>query len=287
VTNTPQGAYQPDWRQQQQQRATGGHERNRPAAAGHHYADEFGVDEADPEDADVGRARFRGMVVDRMTAMSSRHGGHAWDMLRGPKPLLPHALAFLYTDGQEGQVRVAAATRLFSDDAAERDLGHLLRRMTVVARRYRGAEGFDPRGTLTTNADEMSEVARYVGLGISTLDTPMESWIEVLERAQSPVDVQGRCYILLDDRRDRVPPAPPTKLIVDRGGRASYPHVRLQSTRTLNIGGNAYRRWSWLHDSREGAHPRNVWERMAELHATVYEGVWKAEQARRPPPRHR
>jgi hypothetical protein len=285
VTNTPQGAYPPDWRQQQPQRATGGYGWNRPTTAGP-YANDFGADEADPEDADVGRARIRGMVVDRMTAMSSRHGGHAWDMLRGPKPLLPHALAFIYRDGPDGNVKVAAATRLFSDDESERDLGRLLRRMTAVAHRYLGANGFDPRATLTTNADEMSETAEYIGLGVSTLDTSTESWVEVLERAQSPVDVRGRCYVLLDDRRERVPPAPPTKIIIDRGGRANYHHVRLQSTRTLNIGGVAYRRWSWLHDSRESAHPRNVWERMAELHTAVYEGVRQAEHARRPP-RHR
>src|SRR5262249_25091269 len=145
---------------------------------------------------------------------------HAWRHRRD-RPVAPHALGFLYADpippAEDGRryYHVVAATRMVNDDPAVRDLPALLYRLAALAReRYLPTPGgFDPAVHMTTHQDEPSGAARYIGLGVSTLDTPAGTWDDVQASAGGADEVPGRCYALLCDG---------TAILADRGGRDSF-----------------------------------------------------------------
>jgi len=247
----------------------------------------WGATEAhDPVAADI-----RNSVIGRLQKMNAMQGQYAWDRRTSAKPLGPHALAFLYRDpvsprgelasrgelathGARPAYAVALATRLFSDGDDVRDLGWLLHRLAGLARDRNQASGdFDPRDQMADRTDEMSAAAEYIGLAVSTLDTPAGTWDQVRASAAGPLDVAGRCLALLTDG---------THIVLDRGGHRSFGAVRIRSSHDLNmVPGNPIRPWSWQRDlpTQDGLAP--IWSRMAELHRAIRDGQLRREPARR------
>jgi hypothetical protein len=210
---------------------------------------------------------IRSQVVDRLVRMSIRHGGHAW-RCRRDRPVAPHAIGFFYADparvGADGRqfFTVVAATRMVNDEPGVRDLPRLLYRLAALARdRYLPTPGgFDPATQMTTHQDRSSGVAQYIGLGVSTLDTPAGSWDEVQATAADQRDIPGRCYALLLDH---------TAILVDRGAaRETFGAVAVRSTGDLNVAPGVPDRM-WIHHPNVASMPApaDVWERMYELHA--------------------
>ncbi len=218
-----------------------------------------------PEKHDPVAAEIRNRIVDRLTIMNSRHALNAWD-LRRKTPIGPHGLAFLYADpipgGEKPRYDVAAGTRLFLDGEDVRDLSELLGSVIRIASgRLERGEDFDPLACMVDRADTMSSEATYVGVGVSTLDTPDMSWAESQVRATGPLGVPGRCYGLLSDG---------TRLLVDRAAHMVGP-ARVHSSRHLDVEpGNPTRRWSWLSDQYEDPEGPEHW--LAQLHYAVAEG---------------
>lgn len=212
-------------------------------------------------------ASVRNQVVDRLVRMSVRHAAHAWRHRRD-RPVAPHAVGFLYADPvptPQAQTRqffkVVAATRMVNDDPSVRDLPRLLYRLTALARdRYLPTPGgFDPATHMTNHHDEASGTAQYIGLGVSTLDTPAGMWDEIQTAAAGTDDLPGRGYALLLDH---------TAILVDRAAnREAYGTVSVRSTGDLNVAwGLAGRMWIRHPDVSSMPAPLDVWERMHELH---------------------
>jgi hypothetical protein len=202
-----------------------------------------------------------------MVRMSVRHASHAWRHRRS-RPVAPHAVAFLYADpippaepGAPPYFTVVAATRMVNDHATVRDLPRLLYRLAALAReRYLPTPGgFDPALHMTNHRDRASGTATYIGLGISTLDTPADTWDDIQTTSSDSQDVPGRCYALLLDH---------TAILIDRGAnRASFGALTLRCTGELNIAPGLPAR-AWIHhpDVWSMPAPADVWERMHELH---------------------
>ena len=206
-------------------------------------------------------SRIRNLVVDRMLRMNARHATHAW-LQRRMQSVGPHGLAFLYSDpAPDGPYhRVAAATRLVADADDVRDLPRLLYRLTSLAReRYAGEPGgFDPRTSMTNRRDAMSPRSVYIGVGVSSLDTPAGAWQRTQNEAGGPLDIAGRCFVVLVDG---------TAMLIDRGGQDVYGEVRVQCTHDLNVEpGLAARRWSWNPDLYSVDGTIEVWQRLYGLH---------------------
>jgi len=212
---------------------------------------------------DPASARIRNLAVDRLLRMNARHATHAW-LQRRAHPVGPHGIAFLYYDHVPGSPvpTVVAATRLVDDTADVRALPRLLYRMANLARdRYAQPGGFDPRPSLTNRQDPMSSHASYIGLGVSSLDSDTEVWERIQQTSNGPLDLPGRCFILLGDG---------THLLIDRGGQDVFGEVRLASTHDLNIElGLAARRWAWRPDLVTTTGTAEVWPRLAELHQVI------------------
>jgi hypothetical protein len=205
-------------------------------------------------------ARIRNLVIDRLLRMNARHATHAW-LQRRARPVGPHGLAFLYADRvfPDQHAEVAAATRLVDDGDDVRDLPRLLYRLTTLAReRYLPAGGFDPRATLANRTDPMSAAATYIGLGVSSLDTFEASWTQNQSAAVGPLDLPGRCFVLLTDG---------TMVLLERGGQDVFGEVQVQSTHELNVEpGIASRRWKRRADLHTMGGTGEIWRRLYDLH---------------------
>ncbi len=234
---------------------------------------------ADPGGATVGPAGFANLVLLRMREMNSRHGMHAFELRNGPNALGPHALAFLYRDtahepGRPPHDVVRAATRLFRDSPDVRDLPDLLHTLAGIARQYVLRGGFDARTVMAHRSDPTSAQARYVGVGVSSLDTVAGPWSQVRSQAGNALDVPGRSWIHLVDG---------TRLILDRGGPFGVVGVTY-SSRALEVSqGMPYTAWRPL-GYRTGDLSEVVWPALESLVGEVWRG---AELIANPIRRHR
>ena len=210
-------------------------------------------------------ASVRNQVVVRLVRMNLRHAAHAWEHRRD-RPVAPHAVCFLYVDRRPAEAQgefleVVAATRMFNDDPTVQDLPRLLHRLTVLARdRYAGTPGgFDPAVQMTGHHDQSSGAATYIGLGVSTLDTPAGGWAQMQQAATGPEDIAGRCLALLTDH---------TAMVLDRGAsRDAFGAVSVHSTTDLNVApGLAGRAWIHHRDVSTMPASADVWDRLHELH---------------------
>lgn len=218
---------------------------------------------------DPAAADLRNQVVDRLRRMNTMHGQHAWDR-RHKDPVAPHGLAFLYADvASQDPPRYAlrTATRMFLDGPEVEHLPRLLYELIGIARGYLQQGSFDPCTQMTDRQDEMSPWARYVGLGISSLDTPQASWRQTRQQAFGPLDVPGRCYALLTDG---------TMLLMDRGGQSRFGSFTVRSTHSLDvIPGQPARIWRWagdLTDLDSDPQTKPIWHWLHQLHQFVLSG---------------
>jgi hypothetical protein len=150
--------------------------------------------------------RIRNASIERMRTASVRHGMHA---VETGNRIGPHAVLFLYHDRGHGAVH--ASYRMFGDRPEFLRIPDVLRTLTEVVAGHPSRGGrFDPRLVLAQGTDEaMPANARFVGVGVSTLDTAAGAWTDVRDRVDSALDVPGRAYIALIDG---------TKVILERGG---------------------------------------------------------------------
>jgi hypothetical protein len=199
--------------------------------------------------------RWRAQAAQRLYDMNIRQAVHAWD-LRYSDPLGPHGLAFLYADG----AGVHAATRLWPDDPDTQPLPYLLK---VLADSVALGPACDPRRDLADrDADGIHHGAQYIGVGVSSLDTPARSWQQTQVHADGLMDVAGRCYAYLDDA---------TMLLIDRGGRRDLDRVQIRATRPLRgltyPLSDGYRLDPHLTADTPATH--DVWVWLRTLHARV------------------
>jgi hypothetical protein len=223
-----------------------------------------------PEQHDRVAAEIRNLVVDRLAQMNAQHALNAWEHRR-KTPIGPHALAFFYLEqiepGNPPRYATPAAARLFLDGDDVAFLPELLYKMVGIGRR-RLARGddFDPLTSMARKQDEMSSRAQYVGVGVSSLETPAISWIEIQQNAFGPLDIPGRGLAVLTDG---------TRLVLERGDRSHGPtHVRSSHQLDL-VPGIPSRRWTWLRDPVE---PNSAEYWLQELHQAVLEGQRRMEE---------
>jgi len=158
------------------------------------------------------------------------------------------------------------ATRLFLDGAEVQDLPRLLYDLVGVARGYVHESRFDPRTQMADRVEPMPVRASYIGLGVSTLDTPAGVWTETRSSAGSELAVPGRCFALLVDG---------SMLLCDRGGERQFGAFEISSTHSLDVvPGQAWRRWRWAYHLADLADrdTRDVWHWLDQLHHLILRG---------------
>jgi hypothetical protein len=208
---------------------------------------------------------LRNKIVNRLVEMSWLHSRNAWERRRRD-PISPHALVFFYAEAPAAdppRCELRIAQRLFLG-ADEPRLPVLLYQMIEVARTHLGAGG-DPRREMSTVCDDMSAHAVYVGVGVSSLDTPAGTWVQIQRRASGELDVPGRCYAwLIDD----------SLLQVDRLASRGFGTVDIWSTHRLaTVSRQPVRRWSYAHHlsqpERLDAANRAILHRLGQLHHVI------------------
>jgi hypothetical protein len=214
--------------------------------------------------------RIRNAAIERMREMSSRHGIHAFDQRRSADALGPHAVAFLFHDHEQRQGMASAqevvrvGTRLFRDSVDVRDLPTVLFGLAEVASEYADKGGFDPRTVMAHRTDPMTVHARYVGIGVSTLDTRAGHWSDISAHTESALQVPGRAYIaLLDD----------SKMVLERGGPFGVIGTTW-STQPLEINQSMSSYGSWKPLRRDPNDPiEAIWAALDALQAQVLRGM--------------
>lgn len=216
---------------------------------------------------------IRRQATDRLIDMSGAHANAAWE-LRNSDPLSPNGLAFLYllppTPDKPRPV-IRAATRLWlAGPEAERlpMMLHELIGLTIGQANTAAGRGeaFDPRADMANRCDlGMLPAARYVGIGVSTLDTYSGTWAEVTRRVSTPLHVPGRCYLYLDDG---------SRITIDRRGYDELARVDFYGTHAVGgfEAGSPRRRWYQVPMGLELDHEdTQVWELVTILHGVLRE----------------
>jgi hypothetical protein len=233
---------------------------------------------AEPVPHDPVAADLRNQVVDRLRRMNVLHARHAWER-RNRDPLGPHSVAFFYAEPSASEppsrgryphgkqhhdelprAVLRTATRMFLDGPEVADLPRLLYDLTSIAKVYLGQNYFDPRAQMCDRVERMSRHAGYLGLGVSTLDTPAGRWADVRQAASSELDVPGRCLALLADT---------TMLLLDRGAEEQFGVFRICSTHSLDVVPlQRWRTWQWAPDLPDLRDPltRHIWYWLGQLH---------------------
>lgn len=179
------------------------------------------------EQDQVARARGRQYnvgrtAVARMLSLNTRHAEHAWQRRRRD-PIAAHALALLFAetnpdftapqgrllsgDDWAGAAHVTAATRVWLAGPETDDLTEMLYRLEQQILTDRHADGWTLREHLTTSLDDdLSTDAAWVGIGISSLDTPTGRWATVADTATNEAYVPGTIRLLLDVAPPGMPP---------------------------------------------------------------------------------
>jgi hypothetical protein len=215
-----------------------------------------------PVPHDSAGADLRNQIVDRLRRMNALHLQHAWETRRRD-PVAPHALVFFYADlaGQRPlRYRLACATRMFLAGEEVRDLPRLIFELVGIATAYRDQGGFEARAHMATRVEPMSPDAQYVGLGVSSLDTPTGTWEQVLETGAGPTRIPGRCLAFLSDG---------AMILCDRRGTDEYGAFHVWSTHSLDlVWGVPVRAWRWGSHLPELADPAtaDTWRWLVQLH---------------------
>jgi hypothetical protein len=180
----------------------------------------------------VQQNRLRGDVVDRLALACRRLARHRADReWERSHPISQHMVVFLYCEPGHADTRdrLRVATRIFlaGDDVA--DLRRIVSQLYALSNEYRAMGRFDPRDQLSTRVERMSGNARYLGLGVATVDP-----YDIPRQSTLPDERSFRAMAMLDDG---------TKMVsVSSGGQGS---VSTESTHTLDVGSDRTRTWGW------------------------------------------
>ena len=168
---------------------------------------------ANPEprpEAEPISSTIRGQVVDRMIRINTSHALQAADRLGTKLAVGPHCLALFSIDTIPGRYqRLSTATRLILDGEDAESLPDLLRDLTARAREkiseaHAKGRRWEPRTPLTglvLRSEEFSEGTAYLGLGVSTLDTPEIPWSKARQSVTGAdgLHLRGQGLIYLHD----------------------------------------------------------------------------------------
>lgn len=153
-----------------------------------------------------------GAALMRMRKLNCRHATLAVDLRNTADRIGPYAVALLYQAvDAHGLTEVRAATRLFRDAPEVRDLPAMMAALTAAADdELRRIGPFDPRLHLAHRSQQMPADAPFIGVGVSSLDSPYGRWADMARWDRlSAVTMPGRSMVFLYDG---------TCLILDRGG---------------------------------------------------------------------
>jgi len=215
---------------------------------------------------EVAEADLRNQVVDRLRKMNVLHGQHAWER-RNRDPIGPHGLAFFFSvplSVQPLRYRLATATRMFLDGSDVDNLPRLLYEMRGIGAGFLDAGGFDPRSQMADRVESMPPDARYIGLGVSSLDTPTGAWREMLQTSDGPLNIPGRCYALLADS---------SRILCDRRGEREFGAFHISSTHSLDlVHGHPMRAWRFAPHLLHGEpDTKETWHWLTQLHHLIVE----------------
>ena len=153
---------------------------------------------------------LRGQIVDRMIRINTSHALQAADRLGTKLAVGPHCLALFSIETVPGRYqRLSTATRLILDGEDAENLPDLLRDLTARAREriaeaHAAGQRWEPRTPLTglvLRSEEFGENTPYIGLGISTLDTPELPWRRAKQSVTGAdgLHLRGQGMIYLND----------------------------------------------------------------------------------------
>ncbi|WP_212820335.1 hypothetical protein [Polymorphospora rubra] len=199
--------------------------------------------------AESAAAEMRNAVVDRWRKMAALHAMHALDR-RTRDPISPNACAFLYTE-PTGRIRIASRLLLAGPEAD--NLVPLLHRLTTIVTRH--GTGYDPRVAMSNRAERMDPKATWLGLAVTTLDTPARAWAATGE-VRTSLEVPVRGHLRLADG---------TRLLVD----LADSRLTIAATHNLAVAGQVYRPWHWRPNLTHDPDTRLVWEAVDRLHDTI------------------
>ena len=234
------------------------------------YAEEPGWDAAhrhrEPEPMDP---QVRGQIAERMIRMNTSHALAAADRLGTKTAIGPHSLALFSVDAAPGRyARLSTATRLVLDGEDAENMPELLsdlaaRAQEKIAEARALNQRWDPRTPLTglvLRSEELTENMVYVGVGISTLDTPEIPWSRVKSGISSAdgLHLRGQGFIYLTDG---------SAVHIVRRAQMSAGHHEIVSTRRID---SQYpsRRDDYLLEKAEQQGDR-IWELMRHLHEVL------------------
>ncbi len=154
-------------------------------------------------------ALLRGRALDRLIAVNASHASHAADKVRTKDDLCEHAIALFSFDLTDKTFPLSTATRLSLSDDGNTSLIDMLTSLANVAEHKvaQAAEHgrrWDPRIPLTglvNRSEPLSPDMVYLGIGVSTLDTPEMSWRSMKGTVDrfSGLHLRGQGYLYLDD----------------------------------------------------------------------------------------
>jgi hypothetical protein len=153
---------------------------------------------------------MRGQVVDRIIRINTSHALQAADRLGTKLAVGPHCLALFSIDTVSGRYqRLSTATRLILDGEDAESLPDLLRDLTArahekVAEARAEGQRWEPRTPLTglvLRSESFDENTAYIGLGVSTLDTPEIPWSRAKQSVTGAdgLHLRGQGMIYLHD----------------------------------------------------------------------------------------
>lgn len=213
--------------------------------------------------------QVRGQITERMIRMNTSHALAAADRLGTKTAIGPHSLALFSVEVAPGRYpRLSTATRLVLDGEDAENLPDLLADLTARAHEKINEartqnRRWDPRTPLTglvLRSEEISEETAYLGLGVSTLDTPELPWSRIKLGISSAdgLHLRGQGFIYLRDG---------TVVHIVRRAQMSSGHHEITSNRRID---SQYpsRRDDYLMEKAEQQGER-TWDLMRQLHEVL------------------
>lgn len=211
----------------------------------------------------------RGQIAERMIRMNTSHALAAADRLGTKTAVGPHSLALFSVDLVPGRyARLSTATRLVLDGEDADNLPELLHDLTArayekITEAREENRRWDPRTPLTglvLRSEELTERTAYVGLGISTLDTPEIPWSRAKQgiTGADGLHLRGQGMIYLNDG---------TAVHIVRRAQMAAGHHEIVANRRLECQYPS-RRDDYLIEKAEQQGDR-IWDMMRQLHEVL------------------
>lgn len=224
--------------------------------------------EPQPELTPLQRAMpsLRHQIVNRLHELNWDHAKTAWERRRRD-PIGPHAVLLFYAEPDDARryaLRVGCRNFFGTDEPR---LAHLLHQLCDVTGGHI-RHGNDLRTHVVNWCDEMTDHAVYLGVGVSSLDTPDLSWKQIQRDAYSDMDVPGRCYVTLWDA---------TRTVIDRRSVKDFGDLTITTTKPFDdMSANLRRHWRFEADLVANAAAdratRDTWQQLDRLHDLILRG---------------